>query len=301
MWYACTFAFNYYDEHGVFNKPINVGDDFYIEKCPDWVKADEAIEYMSWHDRQEIKDSEIVFSKSYEAEALGSPDPSCNRDMPRSIQNVVDEKFMLLGLALWLVKPSKLSGSTVMHFSDLNDSGSMRRSGKLNTIHVDSNELYNIIDKTDVLQAKSIFTNILNLKRDSTVWTAVRTLITALREDTWEVRFLLLWVVLEALFGADNGQEISYRLSQRAAFFIGNSSEESKDIFKKVKSSYTVRSKTIHGMRLSKLTPEKSEESILIAEEVIRKSLKKIFSNDELRNKINSKNRDDYFDALVFI
>jgi hypothetical protein len=39
----------------------------------------------------------------------------------------------------------------------------------------------------------------------------------------WDARFLLLlWVVLEAIFAPSDPREITFSLSQRVAFFLGN-------------------------------------------------------------------------------
>jgi hypothetical protein len=38
----------------------------------------------------------------------------------------------------------------------------------------------------------------------------------------WDPPFLLLWVVLEAIFAPSDPREITFRLSQRVAFCLGN-------------------------------------------------------------------------------
>ena len=300
MWYACSFAINYFDEDKVISNPISLGCGIYLEPAPEWVKHEDAIKYLSWNNRKDIEDTSIVFSTRYEAEALGSPDPSWKGKTAKGIQSVVEEKFMLSSLALWLVKPSRLSCNTFIHFSTENDPNSNRSSGKLNSISVDQNDLDNCLTSENISDASIIFETIMTINRDGSLWSAIRMLIIALDQHIWEIRYLLLWVAIEALFGTENTQETTYRLSQRAAFFVEDTNENRKTKFTQIKKAYGIRSQTVHGLRLSKLTPVRSTENMNCTEAMIRHSMIKILTSGELINIFNTKKREEYLDALVF-
>jgi Apea-like HEPN len=60
-------------------------------------------------------------------------------------------------------------------------------------------------------------------------------------------RLIALAIGLESLFSPGDQGELSYRISQLAAQFIGNDPEERKTIFSGVKELYSRRSKLVHG------------------------------------------------------
>ena len=66
-------------------------------------------------------------------------------------------------------------------------------------------------------------------------------------------------ICLEALFGDDNNQEITYRLSLRAALLLSNDPTERVAISKDVKQFYNLRSKAVHGARLKLKDIQKNE------------------------------------------
>ena len=74
MWYACGIALGFPDE-GELALPISLTAGIRIERIPDWVKTDEALDLLSWTERDAVQDSLIRFALEYDAEALGSPDP----------------------------------------------------------------------------------------------------------------------------------------------------------------------------------------------------------------------------------
>jgi hypothetical protein len=55
---------------------------------------------------------------------------------------------------------------------------------------------------------------------------------------------------LEALYN-EGGGDIAYKLSLRAAFLLGLSGKDSKDVFRKLKEFYRERSKLVHGNRIT--------------------------------------------------
>ena len=57
--------------------------------------------------------------------------------------------------------------------------------------------------------------------------------------------------VLECLFTTSN-EEVSHKVSERVAFYLGGTKDEKAAIFKKVREGYSVRSKYLHGQQLEK-------------------------------------------------
>jgi hypothetical protein len=185
------------------------------------VKDEAALKGFSWNDRENIRDAQVAFVTEYEAAALGSPDPEWQGKDQRSIQSIVDEKFSLAALALWLVKPSPLTCEPVLHFDEKGDPESLRTASKLRSILIQEDENLNVIDAQDLEEAGKLFVEILSLKRQGPVWIALRFLTRAVSETMWEARYLWQWVVLEALFGPESPGETKYRIALRISQFLG--------------------------------------------------------------------------------
>lgn len=300
MWYACGVAITFFCDEDALALPMSLGAGIRLESVPDWVKTDEALRLLSWTEREAIRDAQLAFATEYDAQALGSPDPEWKGEKARSIQSVVDEKFALASLALWLVRPSRLSCGPFLHFSRTGDAESLRTAGSLRRILVAEVEEDAIPTADELANAGRVFEVILSLPREGTLWTAVRMLMRALTESMWETRYLLQWVVLESLFGSTNPQETTYRLSQRLSLFLGDRSEDCRDIFEKAKSGYSWRSKIVHGLRLSRLTPEQSADLSRISELLLRRAFLRILERPETIATFDSQGREEYLDLLLF-
>ncbi len=299
MWYACSIAIVGYPPRDFPTTGIDLGAGMRVEKIPDWVTSDEALQHHSRNDRTNIKKAGLVFCKRYEAEALGSPDPEWHGTNPRPIQDSVDEHFSLASVALWLVAPTWLTCGPVFHFGREGDSQSLRRSGSLRPMRVSSAESKHFPTSNEFAGAKSAFESILKIQRRGSCWIALRMLIRALTEEMWEARYLWHWVVLEALFGPENPGETTYRLTHRIAVFLRSEGGERSNLFREAKDAYRWRSKIVHGRSLNKLTPAISAEMTGITETLVRESFLQILSTPKLLETMNSKARDSYLDGIA--
>lgn len=158
----------------------------------------------------------------------------------------------------------------------------------------------NVPSLEDLAQAGRLLSSMLSLERNGSTWIAIRMLVRTLTESMWEARYLWHWIVLEALFGPENPNETTYRLSQRVALFLGDHAESRRRLFDDAKKAYAWRSKIVHGGRLGKLIPERSEEMTVFTETILRDSLVKVLSSPELVAEFNGNTRDGFLDSLVF-
>src|SRR5262249_426812 len=131
----------------------------------------------------------------------------------------------------------------------------------------------------EVQRASTLHDALSKLQRRNAIWTAVRSTWAALQMSTEEVRYLLFWIALEALFGPEDGREITFRLAQRIALFLGQDKAEAQNIYKRVKSGYSFRSQVAHGRWKSNA---KSIELMADAESCVRQSLVRILSDAKL-------------------
>ena len=264
---------------------------------PDWLKADELLKYLSFSNKQEMKDAQFMFVSEYSADSLGDPDPEWSGEKPRGRQQMALEKIQISNLALWLACPSPIAFDLVFHVDT--DSQILREFFSTGHIIHHVNDSQNRHSKKQFNLAHSLSLSIQALNRETTVWVAVRTLFDALKSRSWENRFLLLWIILEALFGTST--EISYRISQRIGFFLSKSRKDAAELYKEAKRSYDWRSKVVHGMR-HKLKQDESEQILYMTEYMVRNALFKILTDRKLIGIFTGNNdkREIYLDSLIF-
>jgi hypothetical protein len=76
------------------------------------------------------------------------------------------------------------------------------------------------------------------------------------------------WVGLEALF-SDSNADVSFKASFRIAYFIGKDGKDKKSVFKRLRNSYKVRSKLVHGVE----HPSDTFPARSAAEDALRRGL----------------------------
>jgi hypothetical protein len=87
--------------------------------------------------------------------------------------------------------------------------------------------------------------------------------------------------IFESLF-SDSASEATQKVSERVAFYVSNDKAERLEIFKTVKEAYDIRSRFLHGQRLSssKSKPSYLQEVSNNVDEITRKVLNKIIMQD---------------------
>lgn len=299
-WYTITPINPSYDSREVrLTAPLDLGCNVNFTIIPNWLNTLIGFEHLSLYQHQLIEDAQYMLTSEYEANSLGEPDLEWKGEKTRSRQEMALERIVIANLALWIVKPSQLGFGLVLHIQN-GDTKILRESfsTQLLSPHINDNDNYLKIKDFD--EARQLNLIIQNLQRRGSVWIAIWTLREALISTLRQVRFLLLWVVLEALFGTNDG-EITYRISQRICFFLCSSRETALQLFEAAKVSYKWRSKTIHGMRLEGFKAEESAQILYNTEDFVRRSLNKILTNPELvKIFTNNKEREKYLDELVF-
>ena len=111
------------------------------------------------------------------------------------------------------------------------------------------------------------------------------------------IRAIVFWVALEALFGPEDGREITFRLSQRLALFLGRSTHDARELFATAKRGYGFRSKLVHGQW--KQDPS-SLTRMAEVEAMVRNSVVRILQEPKLVTLFSGKEREQYLDELAF-
>lgn len=255
--------------------------------------------------RQELRLLTYAFVAEYRADDPDTFDSGWTGHTPRSKQAQAIELIHLANLALWLALPSKIGFEILVHADQPDaDTWNLRQLHIFHPLIPLSSYAQARLGKNDFEFARGLYlalASLTKLPREGTVWTAIHALRQALTEETWVIRYLLLWVALEALFGPEDAREVTFRLSQRAAFFLTDDRMEAQKLFDVVKTGYSWRSKVVHGMRLRKRPKKTSDEEMMSeVEDLLRRSLKRLLNDLPTIETFEGKNRERYLDSLVF-
>ena len=116
------------------------------------------------------------------------------------------------------------------------------------------------------------------------------------------VRVSLYMTCMEILFSTETA-ELTHLLSQRVAFFLGDTSDERKEIFRTMKRAYGIRSKIVHGGTLSPKWEDELEQVSIEIDALVRRIFVKILGDKELFHRFEQRKEDelnDYFLDLIF-
>ncbi len=105
---------------------------------------------------------------------------------------------------------------------------------------------------------------------------------------------------LETLFSSGDNTELSHKLSERIAKFLGKDLEERKKLYKTVKKIYEIRSKVVHGATYKPNKVESLTEIVQGADEVCRKVITYAYSSEnENIFEMNNEALDSFFIELA--
>jgi hypothetical protein len=106
---------------------------------------------------------------------------------------------------------------------------------------------------------------------------------------------------MESLLSTDSA-ELSHKLSERVAFLLGRQLDDRKQIYATMKTAYNIRSKTVHGDRLSSKDVERATGLSTTCDNLLRQTLVKIWSSSKLMELFSGKKEvlEEYFMSLTF-
>ncbi len=263
---------------------------------PAWIFSENQtlMKSLSEGDQEAIKQSRHAFVITYEAASLGDPDP----DNPgKSVQESKYELCVMANFALWLSKPSPLCFAIVVHAPQFGSEPAVQQINRLSEILCHPNNVDDRVTATDLPLAQRLHVALTKVNRNSAVFTATRAAWAGMQLNSETVRYALFWIALEALFGPDDGREITYRLSQRVGFFLGENRTAAKDLFKLTKQGYSFRSKIVHGRWGD---DPNSTARMAETETLLRRSLIRILEDKNLAEKFSGNTREAFLDELAF-
>ena len=105
---------------------------------------------------------------------------------------------------------------------------------------------------------------------------------------------------LETLFSND-AAELSHKLSERTAFFLSAHGFNRREVFRKIKQAYTVRSKLTHGDILKQKQIDELPEISCLCDVYLRTIMNAIFGDERLREIFDVKRDavETYFEEMI--
>ena len=283
--------------------PIVWGEGVQLDVLPEWALEDDVVGVLSLWQRERLEQGSLALIQCYDADALGASDPEWKGGEGRSLQERAEERMHFFILASWLARPLPMTVELIIHASD---------PGNISRWRIDS---ISQVGRTEpgpfdgsgepgqgsIQQSRELFAAIDGLPRSGPVWIALWTLWIALQEGKpGEVRILLLWIAIEALFGPEDGRKISHRLAQRMASFLAAGGEEAHDLYREIKKGYGLRSKIVHGMKVKNPDPETGDRRLGEVQGWLRRSLCRILSCREAVETFSGKGRERFLDEMTF-
>jgi Apea-like HEPN len=279
------------------------GESFILQELPPWVPESQFLKLLSHHDRESIRQAQYALFTQYEAESIGQPDPEQRTGGKKTIQDRKFTAVLFANFALWLVQPSNVCFTTVLHglhleSLDAGQSSIIQQSERQNPLYCHPEDCKNTISFEQVVEAGKLHEKLISIPRDNPVWRAMRLFWAGLTSYAPDLRYSLFWIGLEALFGPkDNSGEISYKLSQRIAFFVSDKPDAARDTFRKARDCYNMRSKIIHGRWEG---GHKIEAAMADTEAMVRQVVVRLLNDAEMLKTFLSEQRDGFLEDWVF-
>jgi hypothetical protein len=279
-------------------EPFQFASDATIERVPTDLREETDLKELGRFHKEWIAGCRNCLIIHYEADAPYSPDPNWKGDPPRTIEQSNREAAYLANLAFWLQHPSPIGFRWLFHMPEFDGKFIVQSSEDRNDFLCHPYDKDERVRVEDLEPAKALFAALLKIPHDTPVWTPLRSIIAALQMNVEEIRYLLLWTALEALFGAPI--EIKFRISQRIAFFITGDKNEARAVFGAIKKSYDFRSKVAHGAWKKN---KDSTDLTANTEQHLRRSLVRMLLDDNLMTNFLGKDetRNDYLEELIFL
>jgi hypothetical protein len=283
---------------------IPFGNGLVLQDVPEWLRKEPILKDLSRSDRYSLSEAKHALVAEYEASAIGEPDPSWKGKEPKSIQELKLESVYLANMALWLMHPTTVCFTSSFHALSLAIPGEASKQPVVlnieteGPVHCHPNDVHNVISVDQVVKAGKLHVVLSSIPRNNVVWEALRAFWAALTMYSADRRYPFFWLGLEALFGAnDHSGEIGFKLSQRIAFFLADSPDVARDLFRKAKKCYNTRSKIVHGRWDN---DPKIDAVMADTEAIARTVLRDLLTNPDMLKTFLSKHRDAFLEDWIF-
>jgi hypothetical protein len=277
--------------------PVCFAGGFLLTPVPDLLRQDEWIEGLSAADRKVLEGLLYAFVVEYETPPDVTSGSPADDSISIKVQRVKLEIAQLANFALWLARPSPACFDLVFN--------SPRREGgwrlpfieKKSRIICHSRDRGGLLSDADLDEARRLHSALCAMPEDSAVRTAVHAGWSALQLDQVEVRYLLLWIGLEALFASEDGGRSADLLAGRIGRFISNDNRSAEERYQRARPAYLLKSRIAYGQTTE---PAALAEFAHETEALLRHAIRKILSVRELTERFSrGADREDFLKGLT--
>lgn len=288
-------------EAGLLDEPFSFGDGLTFQKLPKWFAENSIPDWLAFMEKDRLRHADVCFVAARPAGPGGPGQEASEEDAG---------KIHLARFSIWLVTGLRLHYDHIIRVEPprggtVGTHAGWRRLSWTSPLLFPCKTLLTRVHLEEARALQSVFS--LGLRQEGALWTATRMANLASAEFQGDVAFLLYWVGLEALFAPDDAGETVYKTSLSIAHFLEPDRKKARLLFDRVKASYGLRSKVVHGRRAglaSKKEPEKMKEAIALFKETatwLRTALRRIALSEELRARFSAKKeRERYLQDLHF-
>ncbi len=259
--------------------PFEIRPDISLEYTPQWLRKQ--ADWGSSEIDEYVSGSQYSLVTTYHSE--------------KEEQAVMGERLRRAAIMLWLAGPTDVQWRLCAHGKQEGGNFVVRFWEKVDAAQPHLSYQYRKLKVSDLELARRLAGSLANIE-EGAVWTAMKTLFMAVQQTWWEGRFLMFWVGLEALFSPDS--EVSFRVCLRMAKFLKGDSKKVPSLFKRLRTSYDIRSKVAHGQPLKKVGGWYSARILIHVELLLRDCLRKIALDQAAMSAFQSERRNAYLDGL---
>jgi Apea-like HEPN len=261
---------------------------FELVPTPAWVLKDSMLGELCGWDRDEVHRSASSLIATYDAEGRGS--------------HADDEqnKFaQLAGVALWLHRAFPAKFRVIVQCPE--GSQSIVSLQPFTPVEWGPHDARRYVGPRPLEWAADLHHVLLDVWRAPDVHGAVRlaidAVLAALMEPTPRIRYMLLWIAVEALMGTNREERLSRLLRSRIAGYLGVSQDDRQQLSDLVDDLYTIRSKLIHGDTFpANLMPFPSAQAH--TELLVRRCLRRTLEEPGMLAAFSPPSRDAFLDTL---
>lgn len=266
-----------------------------LERTPDFIRTRVVLGKLSCWDRERVLHAEYALS-CHPARFVPTRGASHVLDQFHGAQ----EHLNLALLAIWLAKPGPAYFPVLIGCrpSDPGSGLNMLTQRRIVAYPSQNSAGLDMVDLSTAAELLPIMSGLFIAKPASSLFMAITLLWSAIHESNIAMRHSLIWIALEALFGTKEAGETLYRLAHRIALFAPSDGESRPGICKKVKKSYGLRSKFIHGSAHFGLSDD-ADEVPLWTERLLRRCLLHIVRSASLVNTFKGDRREDFLEGLI--
>jgi hypothetical protein len=280
------------------NRVSPIGPGVTLAAIPAWFRVESQYAEKEFGRRGAFS-SEACLKATFKGEGLGELCEGPGGKLGKN-HEVSWERIRIANLALWLARPSALHVDLVVTTEPQpGPSGTAIIGNSLESIRPHESYAGASLTRDNVKTADMLAATIQRLPRPSSVWTATRFLWLALTEELWEIRYVNLWVAIEALFGPANRDGVGRKLRIRVAKFLNADDDQALVALEIVKAGYDLRSAAVHGSRLPRKTEAEKSDLMLMSEGIVLTTLRKILSDPKLLTEFCAPSRDVYLDGVA--